>query len=94
MATTLALNDRLYTAVDTITKDTVYKMDFPCEQYTVQIAPTGGTATVYTSNDNLSWIKWDLGDVLAPSADTCYAVRFIKITLVTATSVDVGIRGI
>ena len=94
MAITLTLNDVLYTATDTITADTVYKMDFPCEQYTVQIAPTGGTATVYTSNDELHWIKWDMGDVLVPSADTCYAVRFIKVVLVTATSVDVGIRGV
>lgn len=94
MATELTLNDVLYTSIETITGDTIYKLDFPCSQYTVQITPTGGTATVYTSNDGTNWVKWDLGDVSVASIDTCYAVKYIKIEPLTATVVSVGIRGI
>lgn len=93
MAVERSLNDRMIDIDEVITEDTTYKMDYACSGYTVQITPTGGSATVYVSNDGENFIKWGSGDVSISTIDRSYPVEYLKVDLISATSVRVAIRG-
>ena len=61
--------------------------------FTIQLTPTGGTATISASNDGVNWIKWDAGDVSASTISTLQPVRFVQVALLTATSCDIAMWG-
>lgn len=93
MAIERSLNDKMIDIDEVITVDTVYKMDYACNGYTVQITPDGGSATVFVSNDGINFIKWASGDVTVSTIDRSYPVEYLKVDLISASSVRVAIRG-
>lgn len=71
----------------------VIPLELAYTAFTVQVTPTGGSVSVYASNDNVNFALWDEGSVTATTIDTCAAVRYLKIENGTATSTSVSIWG-
>jgi hypothetical protein len=69
------------------------KMVYLPHGFTVQLTPTGGSANISASNDGTNWISWDAGDVTISTISMLQPVRYVKVTLVTATACDLTMWG-
>lgn len=73
-------------------KDSI-PLPFKPHGFSVQLSPVGGTALIEASNNGIKWVPWEIGAVDKSSIEALIPVRFIRATLVTATSCDISIWG-
>jgi hypothetical protein len=61
--------------------------------YSVQLVPTGGSASIEASNDGIAWKVWDLGDVSAITISKIIPVKYIRVVHNTATESSLTLWG-